>query len=94
MQQNQDKETSTDEVETEYKRIQKKKIRVGARFSAPVQTGPGPNKLPIRWVPGLFPGDKAAEAWRQPPTPSSAVVKVRVELYVYSPSGRPWPILG
>jgi hypothetical protein len=27
-----------------------------ARFSAPVQTGPGPTHPPIQWVPGLFPG--------------------------------------
>jgi hypothetical protein len=27
---------------------------VGARFSAPVQTGPGTTQLPIQWVPGLY----------------------------------------
>ena len=33
----------------------------GARFAAPVQTGPGgPNQPPIQWVAGLFPGGKAA----------------------------------
>jgi hypothetical protein len=31
-----------------------------------------------------FPGNKAAEAWRWPPTASSAKVKERVELYLYS----------
>ena len=29
------------------------RIPVGARFSAPVQTGPGPTQPPIQWVQGL-----------------------------------------
>jgi hypothetical protein len=39
------------------------RIPVGARISAPVQTGPGATQPPIQWVPGLFPGGKAAGAW-------------------------------
>jgi hypothetical protein len=60
----------------------------GVRFSAPVQTGT-PSLL-YR----VFPGGKAAGAWRRPTTPSSAEVKESVELYLYSPSGPSCPVLG
>ena len=43
---------------------------------------------------GFFPGSKAARAWRWTPTPFSAEVKERLELYLYSPSGPSWPVLG
>ena len=42
----------------------------------------------------VFPGVKAAGAWRWQPTSSSAEVKERVELYLFSPSGPSWPVLG
>ena len=42
----------------------------------------------------VFPGCKLAGAWRQPPTPSSAEVKESVDLYLYSPSGPSWPVVG
>ena len=42
----------------------------------------------------VFPGGKAAGSWCWPPTSSSAEVKERVELYLFSPSGLSWPVLG
>ena len=40
----------------------------GARFSAPVQAGPGTYPASYTMGTGSFPGDKAAGAWRWPPT--------------------------
>jgi len=51
-----------------------------------------PTQLPTQLVQGLFRG-KAAGTWRWPPTPSSAEVKERVELYFYSTSGPSWPVI-
>ena len=42
----------------------------------------------------VFPRSKAAGVWRWPPTPSSAEVKKRVKLYLYSPCGPPWSDVG
>ena len=42
----------------------------------------------------FFPVGKAAYAWLWLPTTSSAEVKERVELYLYSTSGPSWPVIG
>jgi len=64
--------------------------RWGVRFSALVQTGPGACPASYTMGTGSFLGVK----WCWPPTPSSAEVKERVELYLYSPYGPSWPVLG
>jgi len=42
---------------------------------------------------GSFPGVKRPGRGVDHPPPSSAEVKERVELYLYSPSGPSWPVL-
>ena len=82
------------------------RIPEGARFSVPVQTGrvrkieylncQGPTQPPIQWAMGTgsFPGLKRPGRGVDHPTPSSAEVKERVELYLYSISGPSWPVIG
>jgi len=67
--------------------------RGGARFSAPVQTGPGAHPASYTMGTGSFPGVKRPGRGADHPPPSSPEVKERVELYLYSPSGPSWPVL-
>ena len=53
----------------------------------------GPPSILYNWY-LVFPGGKADGVWRLSPTPSSAEVKERVELYIYGPSGPSCPVLG
>ena len=43
---------------------------------------------------GSFPGVKRPVRGVEHPSPYSAEVKERVELYLYSPSGSSWPVIG
>ena len=68
--------------------------RWGARFSTPVQTGPGAQPTSYTMGTGSFLGVKRSGRGVDHPPPSSSEVKERVELYLYSPSGPSWPVLG
>jgi len=67
---------------------------MAARFSAPIQTGPGAHPASCTMGTGSFPGVKRLGCGVNHPPPSSTEVKERVELYLYSPSGPSLPVLG
>jgi hypothetical protein len=56
----------------------------GQEFPHPSWPALEPTQPPLQWVPGLLP--RVKRLGRHPP-PSSAEVKERVELYLYSPLG-------
>jgi len=66
---------------------------VGARFFSPVQTGFGAQPASYAMGTGSFPGVKRPGRVVDHPPPSSAKVKERVKVYLYSPSGPSWPVL-
>jgi len=68
--------------------------RWGARFSAPIQTGPGTHPASYTVGTGSFLGDKVAGRGIDHPPPSSTEVRERVELYLYSPFMPSWSVLG
>ena len=68
--------------------------RWAARFSAPVQTGPGAHLAFYTMGTGLFPGVKRPGRRVDHPPPSSAEVKEREELYFYSTSESSWSVIG
>jgi hypothetical protein len=60
----------------------------------PSTPAPRPTQPSVKSVPRVFPRSKAAWAWRSAPTTSSTEVKERILLYLYSPSGPSWPVIG
>jgi len=64
----------------------------GVRFTAPAQTGPRVHPAYLYNGYWVFPEGKAARVWRcvGHSPPSSAEVKERIELYIYSPSEPLW----
>ena len=64
-----------------------------ARFSAPVQVGPGSNPTSYTMGTGSFPGIRRPGRGVEHAPPSSAEVKKRVELDLYSPFGPLWSVL-
>jgi hypothetical protein len=69
-------------------------IPLGERDSAPVHTGPGTHPASHTMGTGWSPGIKRPERGLDNPPPSSAEVKEKVELYIYSASGPSWAVLG
>jgi hypothetical protein len=68
---------------------------VGARFAALVQTGPWAHPASYTVGTGFFsPGVKPPGRGVNHQPPSSADVKGRVELYLYSSTGPSWSVLG
>ena len=83
MQDNQDKETSMDNVHRKNKRLNK--IPVEARFFTPLQSGPEAHPASYTTGNGSFPRVQRPERGVSLPLPSSAEVKEKVELYLNSP---------
>jgi hypothetical protein len=54
----------------------------------------GPTQPPVQWVPGLSRGKVRPGRDADPSSSSSAEVKNRVKLYLYSPKGPSWPMTG
>jgi len=67
---------------------------VGATFFAPVQTGLGVHPASYTMGTGSFPEVKRPGPGVENPPPSSAEVKEKVELYLYSTFGPSWPVTG
>ena len=63
-------------------------------FPHPSRPAPGATQPPTQRIPGLYPGVKRPGRGVDHPPPSTAVVKERVELHLYTPYGPSWAVLG
>ena len=72
------------------------RIPVGARFSAPVQTGPGAHPASCTMGTGYFGGEGVKRPGRGADHPPQSKCRVleRVGLYLCSPSGLSWRVIG
>jgi hypothetical protein len=70
------------------------RTQVEAKFSAPVQTGPGAHPVSFTMGTGTFPEVKQPGRGADHPSTSTAEVKETVQLHVYSPSRPSWSVLG
>jgi hypothetical protein len=68
--------------------------RWGREFLKPSRPALGPHPASYTMDTGSFPGVKWPGRGVDHPPPYSAEVKERIELYLYSPSGPSWPVLG
>jgi hypothetical protein len=68
--------------------------RWGARYFAPVQTGPGTHPASFKMGMGYLPGVKLPGRDVDHLPHSNVEFKERVELYLYSPSGPSWLVIG
>jgi len=66
---------------------------VEARFSTPVQTGSEAHPASYTMGTGSFPEVKQPGRGVDHPHSTSAEIKGRAELYIYSPAGPSWPVL-
>jgi hypothetical protein len=69
------------------------KSRWGRDFPHPSRSALGPTQPPVQWYRVSFPGVEWPGRGVDHPLPSSAKVKERVQLYLYSPSEPSLPVL-
>ena len=66
----------------------------GGEFSSPVHTGPGAHPASYTMGTWSFLGVKRPGRGADHPVPPKCRGHERVELYLYSPSGPSWPVIG